>query len=113
MHNTGVITQIIGPVVDISFESTQHLPAILHALEVSKEDGEKVTLECQQHLGEYNVRAIAMDSSEGLTRGMAVVDTAGPIQIPVGEAVRGRLFNVVGKAIDGIRQPVVSDRLPI
>ncbi|MEO1219119.1 MAG: F0F1 ATP synthase subunit beta [Bacteroidota bacterium] len=113
MHNTGFITQIIGPVVDISFESTQHLPAILHALEVSKEDGEKVILECQQHLGEYSVRAIAMDSSEGLTRGMTVVDTAGPIQIPVGEAVRGRLFNVVGKAIDGIRQPVVSDRLPI
>ena len=113
MASTGKIIQIIGPVVDVSFETEAALPAIPYALEVTKEDGRKVILECQQHLGEYSVRTIAMDSSEGLVRGMKVLNTGAPIQMPVGEAIRGRLFNVVGEAIDGIRQPITEKKLSI
>ncbi|MEL6358529.1 MAG: F0F1 ATP synthase subunit beta, partial [Bacteroidota bacterium] len=113
MTNTGEIIQIIGPVVDVSFDPDQPLPGLLNALEVIKEDGHKVILECQQHLGEHNVRTIAMDSSEGLVRGMPVTDTGASIQMPVGESIRGRLFNVVGEAIDGITQPQTAQALPI
>ncbi len=113
MTNTGAIIRIVGPVVDISFDEGAVLPNILNALEVTKESGKKVILECQGHLGEHRVRTIAMDTSEGLVRGMQVTDTGSPIQMPVGEAIRGRLFNVVGEAIDGIEQPVVEDGLPI
>lgn len=113
MTNTGEIIQIIGPVVDVSFNPDQPLPSLLNALEVTREDGQKVILECQQHLGEHSVRTIAMDSSEGLVRGMPVNDTGAPIQMPVGEAIRGRLFNVVGEAIDGISQPQTAQTLPI
>ena len=109
----GEIIQIIGSVVDVSFEAADELPAILNALEVVKSDGQKLVLECQQHLGEYIVRTIAMDSSEGLVRKMKVIDTGGPIQMPVGEEIRGRLFNVVGESIDGIRQPTTTTKLPI
>ncbi|MEM9022532.1 MAG: F0F1 ATP synthase subunit beta, partial [Bacteroidota bacterium] len=97
------MTQIIGPVIDVSFETEgTELPKILDALEVTREGGQKVILECQQHIGEDTVRTIAMDSSDGLQRGMAVVATGSPIRMPIGEAVKGRLFNVVGEAIDGI-----------
>ncbi|MEM9416813.1 MAG: F0F1 ATP synthase subunit beta [Bacteroidota bacterium] len=113
MANTGEITRIIGPVIDVSFDPDTALPGLLNALEVIKEDGQKVILECQRHLGEHSVRTIAMDSSEGLVRGMSVTDTGAPIQMPVGEAIRGRLFNVVGEAIDGITPPVVEQTLPI
>ncbi|MGD1845436.1 MAG: F0F1 ATP synthase subunit beta [Salibacteraceae bacterium] len=104
--NIGKITQIIGPVIDVSFntENTK-LPNILDSLEVTKENGQVVVLECQQHIGEDTVRTIAMDSSDGLTRGMPVVATGNPIQMPTGEGIKGRLFNVVGEAIDGIDQP--------
>lgn len=106
MVNKGTIVQVIGPVVDISFSSEgAKLPDILNALEVTKPNGQKVVLECQQHLGEDRVRTIAMDSTDGLQRGMEVIDLGAPIQMPVGENVRGRLFNVVGEAIDGIDQP--------
>ncbi len=113
MENTGTIIQILGSVVDVHFEANASLPELLHALEVVKEDGEKVILECQLHLGERRIRAITMGSSEGLIRGMEVVDTGAPIKMPVGEAIRGRLFNVVGEAIDGINQPTVARELPI
>ncbi len=104
--NIGKITQVIGPVVDVSFESAgSHLPNILDAMEVTKANGSKVVLECQQHLGEDRVRTIAMDSTDGLQRGMDVVDLGTPILMPTGEGIRGRLFNVVGEAIDGIPQP--------
>ncbi len=104
--NKGKITQVIGPVVDVSFEGEgSRIPAILDALEVTKENGQKVILECQQHLGEDRVRAIAMDSTEGLRRGMDVIDLGGQIKMPTGEGIKGRLFNVVGEAIDGIPQP--------
>ena len=101
-HNSGKIAQIIGPVVDISFKDNKDLPRIYDALEVTKENGAKVILECQQHLGEDRVRCIAMDSTDGLVRGMEVVDTGSPILMPVGDKIKGRLFNVVGEAIDGI-----------
>jgi len=103
MANIGKIKQIIGPVIDVSFAGEGNgLPEIFNALEITNENGDILTLEVQQHLGEDSVRAISMDSTEGLTRGMDVVDAGEPITMPTGEAVKGRLFNVVGKAIDGI-----------
>ncbi|KOF02566.1 ATP synthase subunit beta [Roseivirga seohaensis] len=114
MANIGKITQVIGPVVDVSFDAEgSKLPNILDALEVTKENGQKIVLECQQHLGENRVRTIAMDSSEGLTRGTDVTDTGKPIAMPIGDDIKGRLFNVVGEAIDGIPQPKGDRRLPI
>ena len=101
-QDTGKITQVIGPVVDVSFEAGKELPNIFDALEINTPSGQKVVLEVQQHIGEDTVRAISMDSTEGLTRGMAVSSTGDAINMPVGEQVRGRLFNVVGDAIDGI-----------
>jgi F-type H+-transporting ATPase subunit beta len=106
MANIGKITQVIGPVVDVSFEGEGvKLPRILDALEITRPNGQKVILECQQHLGEDRVRTIAMDSTDGLMRGMDVVDKGTPIAMPIGEDIRGRLFNVVGEAIDGIPAP--------
>ncbi|WP_407431591.1 F0F1 ATP synthase subunit beta [Arcticibacter sp.] len=102
MPSTGKITQIIGAVVDVSFSNDAKLPQIYNALEITRENGKKVILEVQQHLGEDRVRAIAMDSTDGLLRGMPVVDTGFPIRMPIGENVKGRVFNVVGDAIDGI-----------
>ena len=103
MANTGKIAQIIGPVVDVSFEAEgSRPPKILNALHVTLENGGKLILECQQHLGENRVRTIAMDSTEGLVRGMEVVDTGDAIKMPIGDDIKGRLFNVVGDAIDGI-----------
>ncbi len=104
MANAGKITQIIGPVVDVSFSSGEgtSLPNILNALIVKKDDGSEVILECQQHLGENSVRCVAMDATEGLTRGAQVIDTGDQIKMPAGEAIKGRLFNVIGTAIDGI-----------
>ncbi|MFB6455241.1 F0F1 ATP synthase subunit beta [Chitinophaga sp. Hz27] len=102
MPNTGKIKQIIGPVVDVHFEDK--LPEIYNALEITRENGQKVVLEVQQHLGEDSVRCVAMDSTDGMVRGMAVVDKGAPIKMPVGDQVKGRLFNVVGEAIDGLGQ---------
>lgn len=110
MANVGKINQIIGPVVDVSFEGeNSFVPRIMNALEVTKSTGEKVILECQQHLGEDSIRAIAMDSTDGLTRGAVVTDLGRPIVMPVGEAIKGRLFNVVGDAIDGLGNLGVDD----
>ena len=114
MANKGKITQIIGPVVDVSFEGeNSKLPNILDALEVSKPDGQKVIMEVQQHLGEDRVRAISMEGTEGLTRGEEVIDLGNPISMPTGESIKGRLFNVIGEAIDGIEQPESASNLPI
>ncbi|MFN5182832.1 MAG: F0F1 ATP synthase subunit beta [Bacteroidota bacterium] len=100
---TGKVSQVIGPVVDISFDlQGGKLPNILDALEIVKGGGQKIILECQQHIGQDTIRAIAMDSTDGLTRGMEVVATGSPIKMPIGDKVKGRLFNVVGEAIDGI-----------
>ena len=101
--NIGKIAQIIGPVVDVKFDNiTASLPNIYDALEITKENGNKVVLECQQHIGEDTVRAISMDSTDGLSRGHEVLATGSPILMPIGEEIKGRLFNVVGDAIDGI-----------
>ena len=101
--NIGKIAQIIGPVVDVKFDSSNgSLPNIYDALEITKENGNKVILECQQHIGEDTVRAISMDSTDGLSRGNEVLATGSPILMPIGEEIKGRLFNVVGDAIDGI-----------
>ena len=112
-NNTGKIAQIIGPVVDISFKDNKDLPRIFDALEVTKENGQKVILECQQHLGEDRVRAIAMDSTDGLVRGMEVRDSGSPILMPTGDKIKGRLFNVVGEAIDGINSVSNLNGTPI
>jgi F-type H+/Na+-transporting ATPase subunit beta len=99
----GKIAQVIGPVIDVSFDQNDgKLPNILDALVVTRANGQKVILECQKHVGEDTVRTIAMDSTDGLSRGMEVVATGSPIRMPIGEQIRGRLFNVVGEAIDGI-----------
>jgi len=109
MKNIGKIVQVIGPVVDVSFEGKDTtLPNLLDALIITKENGQKVILECQKHIGEDTVRAIAMDSTDGLVRGLPVEATGAPIQMPSGDAIKGRLFNVVGEAIDGIGQVEVK-----
>lgn len=103
MANIGQVKQVIGPVVDVSFSGEgSTLPEIFNALEITRPTGEKLILEVQQHLGEDSVRAIAMDSTDGLTRGTKVADTGNAIAMPTGEAIKGRLFNVVGEAIDGM-----------
>lgn len=115
MANIGKITQVIGPVVDISFAGeNSELPEILNALSIKRETGETLILECQRHLGEDSVRAIAMDSTDGLVRGMEVADDGKPISMPVGNQIMGRLFNVVGEAIDGIGEvPKGENAMPI
>ena len=109
----GKISQVIGPVIDVSFEKGVELPRIYDALEVTKKDGTRVVLEVQSHVGENSIRAISMDSTDGFTRGMDAVSTGSAIKMPIGDSVRGRLFNVVGEAIDGINQLDNSNGLPI
>jgi len=110
--NKGTIAQVIGPVVDVDFEQGS-IPQILNALYIDQEDGSRLYLEVAQHLGESRVRTIAMDSTDGLVRNTEVVDSGSAISMPVGEDIRGRLFNVVGEAIDGIKQPKGDKRYPI
>jgi F-type H+-transporting ATPase subunit beta len=95
--SVGRITQVIGAVVDVKFDG--HLPEILNALETTNQ-GNRLVLEVAQHLGETSVRCIAMDTSEGLTRGQQVTDTGAPITVPVGEACLGRIMNVIGEPVD-------------
>ncbi len=102
----GKISQIIGPVIDVYFDENTPLPNIYDALEVTNEQGTVIVLECQQDIGENTVRTVAMDSTDGLSRGMQVVSTGITISMPVGDAIKGRLFNVIGDAIDGM--PAVS-----
>ncbi len=109
----GKITQIIGPVIDVSFESGDYLPNIFDSLVITKDNGQKVILECQKHVGEDTIRTISMDASDGLRRGMEVISTGAPIIMPIGEKIRGRLFNVVGDAIDGIGEVDKTGGLPI
>ena len=104
-NQVGKISQIIGPVIDVNFSGDNvQLPNIYDALEIIGSNGQKIVLECQQHVGEDTIRAISMDSTDGLRRGMDVVATGAPITMPVGDQIKGRLFNVVGEAIDGIGQ---------
>ncbi len=99
----GEVIQVIGPVIDVSFENTGgELPNIHDALEIKRDSGETLVIEIQQHIGENTVRAIAMDSTDGLQRGIEVIATGASILMPVGEQIKGRLLNVIGEAIDGI-----------
>ena len=109
----GKIAQVIGPVVDVAFEKGVELPKIYDALEVFKSDGTRVVLEVQAHVGENSVRAISMDSTDGFTRGMEVISTGTSIKMPTGDKIKGRLFNVVGEAIDGINEVENTEGLPI
>ncbi|MGH2645574.1 MAG: F0F1 ATP synthase subunit beta, partial [Chitinophagaceae bacterium] len=113
MPNTGKIKQIIGPVVDVYFENENALPEIFNALEVTRDNGQKLILEAQQHLGEDSVRCVAMDSTDGLVRGMKVEDLGAPITMPVGDKIKGRLFNVVGETIDGLGPVSAEGGYPI
>ncbi|MBI3419875.1 MAG: F0F1 ATP synthase subunit beta, partial [Proteobacteria bacterium] len=106
MDTTGSVTQILGAVVDVQFEGA--LPAILNALE-TQNDGKRLVLEVAQHLGENTVRCVAMDSTDGLTRGAKVSDSGAPIMVPVGEGTLGRILNVIGEPIDE-RGPVKSTK---
>jgi len=101
---TGKIVQIIGPVIDVRFDQEDHIPKILDALEIHRDNGDRLIIECQQDIGENTVRCISMDSTDGLRRGMNVTSTGRPITMPIGEEIKGRLFNVVGQAIDGLPQ---------
>jgi F-type H+-transporting ATPase subunit beta len=109
----GKISQVIGPVVDVRFERGTTLPNIFDALEVYRADGSRVVLEVQAHVGENAIRAISMDSTDGFTRGMEVISTGTSIKMPTGEKIKGRLFNVVGEAIDGINEMSNEGGLPI
>ena len=110
MANVGRVKQVIGPVVDVSFSGEGVvLPEIYNALEIDRETGGKLVLEVQRHLGEDSVRAISMDSTDGLTRGAKVTDTGKAIAMPIGDKIKGRLFNVVGEAIDGINEIQKTD----
>ncbi|TXD49662.1 F0F1 ATP synthase subunit beta [Polaribacter sp. IC073] len=100
---TGKVSQIIGPVIDVEFNTENaELPKIYDSLEIKKADGSILVLEVQQHIGEDTVRTISMDATDGLSRGTAVLATGNPIQMPIGDDIYGRLFNVTGDAIDGL-----------
>ncbi len=111
MDNKGIITQIIGPVVDVKFNN--ELPKIYNALKINVGEGETLTVEVQQHLGNNVVRAVAMDGTEGLQRGTEVIDTGAPITVPVGKAVLGRILNVLGEPVDEAGEVSAEESLPI
>ncbi|QIA06276.1 F0F1 ATP synthase subunit beta [Draconibacterium halophilum] len=105
VQSIGKILQVIGPVVDVSFDSEgSELPSIHDALEIPREDKESLIIECQQHIGENTIRCVAMDSTDGLQRGSAVKNLGSPITMPKGEISLGRLLNVVGDSVDGLEQ---------
>ena len=111
-NNIGKITQIISAVLDIKF-SEGNLPEINDAIVITRKNGEKLTVEVAQHLGDDTVRCIALGPTDGLVRGMEAVATGGPISVPVGEATLGRIFNVLGDPIDEQPAPKTEKRLPI
>ena len=107
--NTGKLIQIIGPVVDVEFAEGSVLPKVYDALEM-KNGEEKLVAEVHQHLGGNRVRAVSMGTTDGLRRGTEVVATGAPISVPVGKEVLGRMFNVLGDAIDGKENVVAVKR---
>lgn len=111
-HKKGNIVQVVGVVVDVRF-SDEDLPALYNALEVAGEKGKKLVLEVAAHLGSGVVKAIALGSTDGLRRGQQVVDTGGPIAVPVGKEILGRIFNVTGEVIDGKPQPKTKKTNPM
>ncbi|MFO8001898.1 MAG: F0F1 ATP synthase subunit beta [Marinilabilia sp.] len=110
----GSVSQVIGPVIDVSFDlKDSDLPRIHDALEIHREDGSVLVLECEQHIGEHTIRCIAMDSTDGLKRGIDVFATGNPISLPGGDDVKGRLLNVVGRPIDGLSPVESEEKNPI
>ena len=114
----GHISQIIGPVIDVFFDTQGQdpekvLPKIYEALKVKRPDGSDLVLEVEQHIGEDTVRCIAMDSTDGLERGLEVIPTGAPIQMPSGEQIRGRMMNVIGQPIDGMKPLDMKGSYPI
>jgi F-type H+/Na+-transporting ATPase subunit beta len=105
---TGHIAQIIGPVVDVAFEQDSDLPNLYDALQIERDNGELLVLEAQQAIGQNTIRAIAMDSTDGLRRGMKVISLGKSISMPTGDNIKGRLFNVIGQPIDGLREVVAE-----
>ena len=110
--NTGKIVQVIGTVVDVAFENGE-LPQLLSAIEIPLKNQDSLIVEVAQHIGDERVRCIAMGGTDGLVRGMDAIDTGAPIQVPVGDEVLGRMFNVLGREIDGLGEVKTSKRLPI
>jgi len=104
-ENVGYISQVIGPVVDVSYEKAgeSSIPKIYDALKITRPDGKPLIVEVQQHIGEDTVRTVAMDSTDGISRGMEAESTGAPISMPVGNQVKGRLLNVIGDTIDGMK----------
>ena len=111
LKNVGIVTQIIGPVLDIRFEENK-LPDLNNAVTIDY-DGRHIVLEVAQHLGDNVVRCIAMNSTDGLPRGIEAVDTGGPISVPVGKETLGRIFNLLGECIDNMPTPETAERWPI
>ena len=112
--NTGKVSQVIGPVVDVTFNNSElGLPDIYDSLEITKESGDKLILECQQHIGEDTVRAISWKLQMGLVEVLKVIATGAPIKMPTGESIKGRVFNVIGDAIDGMENLDKSSGLAI
>ena len=109
--NCGIVVQVIGPVLDIRFENG-HLPNLLNAIEIELEN-DKLVCEVAQQLGDDVVRCIAMSSTDGMTRGMKAVDTGAAIKVPVGTETLGRVFNLLGRAIDNKPQPVTCEKWSI
>ena len=100
-QNIGKIAQVIGPVVDVTFEGEGNIiPPIYTALKIDRPDGSETILEVEQHIGENTVRCVAMESTDGLRRGLEVVNLERPIAVPTGDQIKGRLLNVIGEAID-------------
>ncbi|MDE7461730.1 MAG: F0F1 ATP synthase subunit beta [Muribaculaceae bacterium] len=109
--NYGKVTQVIGPVIDVSFEGgKENIPPIYNALKVEREDGGELILEVEQHIGEDTVRCVAMESTDGICRGVKVLDLGRPIAVPTGAQVKGRLLNVIGEPIDQLT-PINRDNL--
>ncbi len=110
--NEGKIVQIIGPVIDVKFDDGE-LPEIYYALEIYNDKGQKTTVEVQQLLGENTVRTVAMSSTDGLRRGMKVINTGNPIKVPVGKGILGRILNVLGEPVDDAGEVNCEDKFPI
>lgn len=113
----GRISQVIGPVVDVYFDLEENkingLPAIHEALEITRNNGKKLILEVQQHIGEKTVRTVALDTTDGLRRGMEAVAQGNPISMPIGDQIKGRLMNVIGEPIDGMKDLDYKETYPI
>ena len=110
----GYITQVIGPVVDVAFEGEDNeLPPIYSALKIEREDSTDLIVEVEQHIGENTVRCVAMDTTDGLRRGMKVIDLQRPLAMPTGSQIKGRLMNVIGETIDHLPNLDYKDVQPI